>query len=102
LSSTELTVAERAAEGLTNRQIGEVLFMSRYTVDTHLRHIFAKLSLNSRVDLAGVVRQHHEQLAGALAPSPSHPAVGPAGTSGAAGVEVRAGRGFPASVAVQQ
>lgn len=55
LSSTELSVAELVADGLTNRRVGEILFMSRYTVDSHLRHIFAKLGLSSRVALASVV-----------------------------------------------
>jgi DNA-binding NarL/FixJ family response regulator len=41
-----------AVEGLTNPQIGERLFVSRRTVQTHLSHIFAKLGIASRVELA--------------------------------------------------
>jgi DNA-binding NarL/FixJ family response regulator len=45
-------VVDLVAEGLTNRQIGERLFISRYTVETHVSHIFTKLGLSSRVELA--------------------------------------------------
>ena len=58
LSSTELGVALLVADGLTNKQIAEILFMSRFTVDTHLRHIFAKLGLSSRVGLTRAVAEH--------------------------------------------
>jgi DNA-binding CsgD family transcriptional regulator len=67
-----LTKAERAlsalvARGMTNRQVGEQLFISRHTVDAHLRHIFRKLDINSRVGLAHLVARH------ALTPEPSRP-----------------------------
>jgi DNA-binding CsgD family transcriptional regulator len=57
---TSLTESERAlamlvADGMTNRQAAERLFVSRHTVDAHLRHIFCKLGINSRVRLASVV-----------------------------------------------
>jgi DNA-binding CsgD family transcriptional regulator len=52
LTPTELRVARLAAEGLTNREIGERLFVSRRTVETHLAHCFAKLGLSSRTQLA--------------------------------------------------
>ena len=51
MTRSELTVAELAANGLTNREIAERLFVSPHTVNTHLRHVFAKLDINSRVDL---------------------------------------------------
>jgi DNA-binding CsgD family transcriptional regulator len=57
LTDTELSVADLVTDGLTNRQVGEILFMSRFTVDSHLRHIFAKLGINSRVALASIVLQ---------------------------------------------
>jgi predicted ATPase/DNA-binding CsgD family transcriptional regulator len=53
LSPTEEKVAALVAEGLTNAQVGERLFISRHTVDTHLRHIFAKLGIANRAELAG-------------------------------------------------
>jgi predicted ATPase/class 3 adenylate cyclase/DNA-binding CsgD family transcriptional regulator len=52
LTPTELAVARHAAEGLTNPQIGERMFISRRTVQTHLSHIFAKVGITSRSELA--------------------------------------------------
>jgi DNA-binding CsgD family transcriptional regulator len=51
LTSTERSVIELVADGLTNRETAERLFMSRHTVDFHLRSIFCKLGVNSRVEL---------------------------------------------------
>ena len=60
LTATELTVANLVAEGLSNPRIGERLYVSRRTVQTHLAHIFAKLNLSSRAELAAEVsRRHH-------------------------------------------
>lgn len=58
LTPTELTVARLAAEGLTNRQVGERLFVSRRTVETHLAHVFAKLGVTGRAQLAAEVARH--------------------------------------------
>jgi DNA-binding CsgD family transcriptional regulator len=52
LTSAELEVARLVAQGLTNRAVAERLFVSPHTVNTHLRHIFVKLGINSRVELA--------------------------------------------------
>ncbi len=52
LTATERKVARLAAAGLTNRAIAADLTMSRHTVDTHLRHVYRKLSIASRVELA--------------------------------------------------
>ena len=52
LTPTELEVARLAAEGLTNPAIGERLFVSRGTVKTHLEHVYAKLSVHNRAELA--------------------------------------------------
>jgi len=54
LTASELRVARMAAEGMTNRQVAAELFLSPHTVSTHLRHAFAKLGVNSRVELARV------------------------------------------------
>ena len=58
LTGSELRVARLVAEGLTNREIGARLFLSRHTVDSHVRHAFAKLQLSSRVELTRVVLTH--------------------------------------------
>jgi DNA-binding CsgD family transcriptional regulator len=52
LTPTERTVVELVAEGLSNPQIGERLYVSRRTVQTHLAHVFAKLGISSRTQLA--------------------------------------------------
>jgi DNA-binding CsgD family transcriptional regulator len=39
------------ARGATNREIAERLYVSPYTVNSHLRHVFVKLGLRSRVEL---------------------------------------------------
>ncbi len=57
LTDSELGVARLAAEGLTNREIGDRLFISRRTVGTHLTHIFQKLEINTRTQLARRVQQ---------------------------------------------
>jgi DNA-binding CsgD family transcriptional regulator len=55
LTPAEQNVARLAAEALTNRQIAERLFLSPHTVTTHLRHVFAKLAIRSRVELVRLV-----------------------------------------------
>jgi predicted ATPase/DNA-binding CsgD family transcriptional regulator len=52
LSPAELRVVELVAEGLTNPQIGERLFISPRTVQAHLSHVFAKVAVSSRAELA--------------------------------------------------
>ena len=62
LTEAEVRVVELAAEGLTNKEIGERLFVSHRTAGTHLAHAFDKLQVRSRVELA--------RLAAARASSP--------------------------------
>lgn len=52
LTPAELRVVVLVAEGLTNTHIAQRLFLSRYTVETHLKHVFVKLDLTSRAALA--------------------------------------------------
>ena len=52
LTPQERTVARLVATGLTNREIAERLFVTTNTVETHLRHIFQKLDVRSRTQLA--------------------------------------------------
>lgn len=51
LTASELRVARLAAEGLTNREIAERLFVTERTVETHLRHVFQKLEIRGRREL---------------------------------------------------
>ena len=55
LTPTEHSVAGLVAEGLSNPQIGERLYISSRTVQTHLAHIFAKLDISARAQLAAEV-----------------------------------------------
>jgi DNA-binding CsgD family transcriptional regulator len=51
LTPTEIRVAEAVAGGLTNAVAAERMFLSRHTVDFHLRQIYRKLNVHSRVEL---------------------------------------------------
>jgi DNA-binding CsgD family transcriptional regulator/tetratricopeptide (TPR) repeat protein len=52
LTATERKVVRLVAEGLSNPEIAERMFISRGTVHTHVSHVLAKLGLRSRVGLA--------------------------------------------------
>lgn len=52
LTPAELKVVRQVSEGLTNKGIANALHLSRFTVETHLKHVFAKLGLSSRAALA--------------------------------------------------
>jgi DNA-binding CsgD family transcriptional regulator len=58
LTDTERSVTELVSQGLTNRQAAERLFISPHTVGFHLRAIYRKLDLSSRIDLTRVALQH--------------------------------------------
>jgi DNA-binding CsgD family transcriptional regulator/tetratricopeptide (TPR) repeat protein len=55
LTDSERRVAELVADGATNREVAAALVISTHTVDSHLRHVFAKLTISSRVQLAAIV-----------------------------------------------
>ena len=57
LSQREMEIAFLAAEGFTNKEIGEKLFISQNTVKTMLKRVFEKLNVNSRV----VLKQHFKE-----------------------------------------
>ena len=48
LSPRESQILRLVAEGLANREIAEQLFLSRYTVECHIKHIYRKLAVSSR------------------------------------------------------
>jgi DNA-binding CsgD family transcriptional regulator len=52
LTSSELAVVRLVTQGATDREVAERLFISVHTVNSHLRHVFAKLGIRSRVELA--------------------------------------------------
>jgi DNA-binding NarL/FixJ family response regulator len=52
LTPQEMQIAQMAAQGLSNRQIGEQLFLSHRTVGSHLYRIFPKLNITARGQLA--------------------------------------------------
>lgn len=55
LTAQELQIAQLAAAGLSNREIGQRLFLSHRTVSTHLYRVFPKLGVTSRTELSAVL-----------------------------------------------
>jgi DNA-binding NarL/FixJ family response regulator len=61
LSPQETQIAELAAQGLSNREIGQRLFLSHRTVSSHLYRIFPKLGIASRNQLAAALTNHGDR-----------------------------------------
>lgn len=57
LTEREREVAELVTDRHTNREIAETLFLSQKTVETHLRNIFTKLGVKSRVETARLIEK---------------------------------------------
>ena len=57
LTDTERRVTDLVAQGLSNRQVANRVFLSTHTVAFHLRHIFWKLGITSRVQLARIAAE---------------------------------------------
>jgi DNA-binding CsgD family transcriptional regulator len=75
LTASELAVVQLVVQGATDREVAQRLYISAHTVNSHLRHVFAKLGIRSRVELAHRASQRQP----AELPSPA------AGTSPGAG-----------------
>jgi DNA-binding CsgD family transcriptional regulator len=58
LTGAEVRVAELVASGMTNRATAEELIVSPHTVDAHLKHMYVKLGIHSRVELTVLALQH--------------------------------------------
>ena len=56
LSSREIQILRLVAEGMTNREIAESLFLSRYTVECHVKNIYRKLAVPSRTKAVSEAR----------------------------------------------
>ena len=56
LTAQELQIAQLAAEGLSNREVGERLFLSHRTVGGHLYRIFPKLGITGRAQLRNALK----------------------------------------------
>lgn len=65
LTGAEERISGLVAQGLTNQRIADQLFVSVHTVAFHLRQIFRKLDVRSRVELARQVLEHSDDLPGA-------------------------------------
>ena len=60
LTDTERTASELVAQGLNNQQVADRMYVSVHTVAFHMRQIFRKLNIGSRVELARIVIQQSQ------------------------------------------
>jgi DNA-binding CsgD family transcriptional regulator len=64
LTESEFTVVSLVARGATSREVAERLYLSPFTVNSHLKHVFTKLGIRSRVELTclaaerGILGEH--------------------------------------------
>jgi DNA-binding CsgD family transcriptional regulator/tetratricopeptide (TPR) repeat protein len=70
LTPPEQTASNLVAQGLSNQQVAEQMYVSVHTVAFHLRQVFRKLGISSRVELARIVA---EQASGPADPPPGRP-----------------------------
>ena len=62
MTKRELEIATLATDRKTNREIAAALFLSGKTVESHMRHIFQKLGVSSRVEVARAVEHERRQV----------------------------------------
>ena len=62
LTDTQVAVAEQVAQGLTNREAAAHLYLSPHTIDYHLRQVFQKLDVRSRVELTQAILRRQAEL----------------------------------------
>jgi DNA-binding CsgD family transcriptional regulator len=67
LTASELRVARLAADGLNNREVAQALFITTATVKAHLNHIYRKLDISRRDQLAGSLAAVVDHRSGARA-----------------------------------
>jgi DNA-binding CsgD family transcriptional regulator len=70
-TSTELQVAQLVADGRTNREVAEALFMSVHTVEAHLTRIYRSVGVRSRTELARVMAARTSDGSDAVGPPPN-------------------------------
>jgi DNA-binding CsgD family transcriptional regulator len=58
LTPSETTIVQLVSEGLTNTEIGERLYVSRRTVESHLGRVYVKLELSTRAQLVAAAMRH--------------------------------------------
>jgi DNA-binding NarL/FixJ family response regulator len=51
LTASERRVADLAAQGMSNREVAEALFLTRKTIELHLGNVYSKLNIHSRTQL---------------------------------------------------
>jgi len=61
LTETERTASELVAQGLNNRQVADRMYVSAHTIAFHLRQVFRKLNIGSRVELARIVLEQQSE-----------------------------------------
>jgi len=72
LTAQERRVAELAAQGLSNPRIAQTLFVTRRTIETHLGHVYQKLEVRSREQLAAALHKPVATTASAASPASAH------------------------------
>jgi DNA-binding CsgD family transcriptional regulator len=61
LTEAERKTSELVAQGLNNRQVADQMYVSAHTIASHLRQVFRKLNISSRVELARIVLEQAQQ-----------------------------------------